>query len=960
MLKQTAARYAAFTLFTIFSTFVLLSCRQEFNTVRPGWNGDIPAIPGTLTVHFILGGAETGTRTVRPSFSASSFQKLSVKLYHGDALLDEQVIDRTADTDTGGLASNVRFEIAGGGTYTLEAEGYRLVSDTVPLVRGRGVKVISETDLDHGVVFMVGLALTSEAQASGGTGSIDLALNWPSSGGIILNTTLYQLDMSTVVQEQSGITARPAALSFEGIPAGTYYLALEFKRGTVTAGYFIEAVTVLPGLSANRWFGINGEEQSSRTITVDELRDSAVNVQSVRIFKQNPAYEIALSNGGTDGLYWPTTESGGVTGILRLEVACLGGQAISPLAWSRNAGTEQFVQAVPTIAQYVYAFDIPDGTPFPTMRFTIYSADGSDEKVYTIYPTEPAVKLELAGGAVSYHWTLPSAVGQINDGAAGTITLLKPVLNNTHFAGQPSISIVNKSVTVTTGAASATIKPEIAYRATPLFDISGGGHVILRGTPEAPLVLDGTSSGNPNSELITLAGTNTRLTMEANVFLQNNRNQAAAVHAAGAVRAASNARFTMNGGTIQNNYGQHGGAVLVESGAVFTMTGGTIQNNDCYAWKAGAVLVRGGSRFAFQGGSIGGTGNVYSQWNSQTRKAAIFVDFDSSGQGVLSMQGTATVDTSDIICLEHYGSSMPYIEVPVSFEGGAAILPQKIQAGTVVLRGAGLTESGLGRFSVAAPAESWLAYEAGNPPVTPPEGRLARTYYINDTVTYSSNAAGTAADPCVSPRHALENVLDSGTARFVFMGMVNAYMTKTPAAVAGGGTVPVWIHVTGQRKLIFSGSGTGISGYNGNSTHGNGNHPALWITGGSRVTLKDGMEIRGDSNVVGGQPISLATVYNGTLSIEDTAQVVTSTTDGGKTIGIRPGNGKIQVDTPLQQTAPMYIRPLNTAAQGILPSTIVGEAVAQGSLVASASQWFHFQEAGYVIGATGHIQAAAP
>jgi hypothetical protein len=200
------------------------------------------------------------------------------------------------------------------------------------------------------------------------------------------------------------------------------------------------------------------------------------------------------------------------------------------------------------------------------------------------------------------------------------------------------------------------------------------------------------------------------------------------------------------------------------------------------------------------------------------------------------------------------------------------------------------------------------------------------------------------------PKQALDNVLPGGTAELNFYNMVvRENVAELMSAVRTGSedSVQVWMNVDENRKITLSGKPGVNSGFDGGSVSDN--FPALWIGGGAHVTLKNGMIIKGAScyeyTVPQGE-LALVTIYNGTLAIEDSAQVVTTTNgigynqaDSLKTIGVQYNwesfQGHIEVNSLLTSTSVMFVQPVNDYGHCIgNADNCIGKVVLIGSAVA--------------------------
>jgi hypothetical protein len=226
------------------------------------------------------------------------------------------------------------------------------------------------------------------------------------------------------------------------------------------------------------------------------------------------------------------------------------------------------------------------------------------------------------------------------------------------------------------------------------------------------------------------------------------------------------------------------------------------------------------------------------------------------------------------------------------------------------------------------------------------------------------------------PKQALDNVLPGGTAELNFYNMVvreNVAELMSVVRTGSEDSVQVWMNVDENRKITLSGRSEGTAnGFDGGSVSDN--YPALWIGGGARVTLKDGMKIMGDSRNETGDNnhnLSLVTVYDGTLAIEDLAHVVTTTNgssyvqaDSLKTIGVQYVNnnfqGHIAVNSPLESTSTMYVQPVSNYGHSDpngLTAGHTGKQIIQGDAVGGNVHRFRPYYGSYVFDVGGCIAA---
>jgi uncharacterized repeat protein (TIGR02543 family) len=181
-----------------------------------------------------------------------------------------------------------------------------------------------------------------------------------------------------------------------------------------------------------------------------------------------------------------------------------------------------------------------------------------------------------------------------------------------------------------------------------LFVISNGSTLILIGSEEANLIIDGGGNADviAHGPLISVQSGGT-LIMNKNVFLQNNNNQGY-THGGG-VNVAFGAEFIMNGGTITGNTAYSGGGVYIDYSpdndpAQFFMYGGEISGNKAE---------KDGNNFGNGGGVFVGTGGT----------------FENDGKSVAG-------NTPDDVYYFEEAPPLPSIRVTFNSNGGTYIGPQ--------------------------------------------------------------------------------------------------------------------------------------------------------------------------------------------------------------------------------------------------------------------------------------------
>jgi hypothetical protein len=212
--------------------------------------------------------------------------------------------------------------------------------------------------------------------------------------------------------------------------------------------------------------------------------------------------------------------------------------------------------------------------------------------------------------------------------------------------------------------------------------------------------------------------------------------------------------------------------------------------------------------------------------------------------------------------------------------------------------------------------------------------------------------------------------MPQAAAELVFMGTVTGIgdtMTAT-RNVGAGNNVEVWMNIDGGRKIILSGVANG-GVFNGGPSGGGPSYPALWINGGAHVTLKNGIQITGnsstdnESNIADG--LSLVTVFNGTLAFEDSADVTTEQQNDAepltarKTIGVRIADGSqaafIELNSTIGPGRPMHVRPVEDWGHTLATTWVSERQILTGPAV--ASEYMNFRRSnGAAFTADGRFQ----
>lgn len=149
-----------------------------------------------------------------------------------------------------------------------------------------------------------------------------------------------------------------------------------------------------------------------------------------------------------------------------------------------------------------------------------------------------------------------------------------------------------------------------------------------------------------------VSGSGSSLTMSGNTVFSHNT---AVLHGAGALHLTGDAAFTMNGGSMENNFAQYcGGAIHSSYSCVLNLNSGTISNNTANGRGGGVHINTGGAVTLGEGIVISGN-KVYNQpigssadldatgdnWSNV--KCEHYVDDFGYGGGVLIDSGTCTV-----------------------------------------------------------------------------------------------------------------------------------------------------------------------------------------------------------------------------------------------------------------------------------------------------------------------------
>ncbi len=215
------------------------------------WGGyekpDSPT-PGTLTVFVRIGG--TGARSAVPSAQQEFIYAAS--LYPDGGAPSGELSVGEAD----GSTVTFMFEkppLAEGGTLTLEIFAFAKDTAEADLLKDAALLTGRESGLEaEGTSMTVGaMTLTPNKAATAPKGTVSLKVKVPD--GYTLEIGGADKDKFTVTGTTPNFTIQQNG---EGIPAGTYSLILNVKKGNETVHAFPDEINVWPGMRTDTWVGL--------------------------------------------------------------------------------------------------------------------------------------------------------------------------------------------------------------------------------------------------------------------------------------------------------------------------------------------------------------------------------------------------------------------------------------------------------------------------------------------------------------------------------------------------------------------------------------------------------------------------------------------------------------------------------------------------------------------------------
>ena len=258
----------------VLSLLFLLSCNNNFFNKGGEEEADTPTNnvgkTGSVKISYKIG--SSNNRTVVADFS--------VQITSWTVTLSQGGYTRTSSSTTNGPVEIKNVEI---GEWAVLVQG-KNDSDEV-VASGNGFVTVVEgqdSNCDVKITF---------SQSENGSGSMFLKLVFPISTDITdVSADLYRYSDSSHIQffnfNFTDFTTKETnySVTFTNdalLQSGAYQLVINFKRGTIDAGTFREAINIWDNVISNKWIGSNGTLLDYREFSGTDFFNNNANLQNV-------------------------------------------------------------------------------------------------------------------------------------------------------------------------------------------------------------------------------------------------------------------------------------------------------------------------------------------------------------------------------------------------------------------------------------------------------------------------------------------------------------------------------------------------------------------------------------------------------------------------------------------------------------------------------------------------------
>jgi hypothetical protein len=145
--------------------------------------------------------------------------------------------------------------------------------------------------------------LISGSQTPTGTGNYSFTFEFPPSSADFVSAQLFTMSNTAVgtaitptITTDGDTGLSQATVAQTEIASGNYRLALTFKRGTIIAGAYGEAIDVWDNVTSDQWLDSSGNYNSMRTFTAAEFNSSDADLMSVSATESGATVSLSFSS----------------------------------------------------------------------------------------------------------------------------------------------------------------------------------------------------------------------------------------------------------------------------------------------------------------------------------------------------------------------------------------------------------------------------------------------------------------------------------------------------------------------------------------------------------------------------------------------------------------------------------------------------------------------------------------
>ncbi len=579
---------------------------------RGGYEQGAPAEgavnPDTLTVLVRVGGSNA--RYAAPSADQKKGFVYAALLYPDGSPSGDFVPGASDDSGTTITFLFQKPPLADGEKLTLEIFAFAKGTAEADLSKDTALLIGKESGLEaeDGSITVDAMTLSPNAADTAPKGTVSLKVRVPSGCTLEIDDTAnFAVDGTTPT-----FTVKNAGA---GIPAGSYGLTFNVKKGSEMFFPFSDSITVLPGMCTDTWSGLPSSElEADGTRNVSEMAGKTLYVRGAGGWYDTAdpgktAYAADDDNPGSFLKPFATIQRAIDTVIARNDGASEYTIFVDGTLTLNASATD----AMANVSSGNKALALKIVSLHPTQKATL-NANGYANTVITLAILNSTTTLErlvITGGANTF------------DGSGGGI-----------YIGHQNVFIVDCEIKDNTSATSGG--------GIRVYDNSGT--FSMKGC-----TVSGNSATDDGGGMYVANRKSDAITIEGCVFSDNTARNGGGILYAN-VHTGSDGPLILKDCTVSKNTvtGNGGGVYLDASGIM--MEGGKISGNT--ATSGGGVYVGTGGTFAMNGGTIGGSAD--DDGNTADIGGGVYVDTD----GEFTMEDGAMISKNTAIVAGYVGGGV--------------------------------------------------------------------------------------------------------------------------------------------------------------------------------------------------------------------------------------------------------------------------------------------------------------